>query len=148
MGKNQIEEVRELTGEEIESLGNEHIDSVDSPHEPYNTKPPTSGPHIGGVGKWGVHTEQIPDKIQVHNLEDGGVIVHYDPTQVDGSVIDALEDIVNSYADHLVLEPYADMDSPIVLTAWGRIDYLDNVDESRIRSFIDAYAGIDNHAAY
>ncbi|MCH8049666.1 DUF3105 domain-containing protein, partial [Patescibacteria group bacterium] len=121
-------------------------ESVDSPHVAYNTKPPTSGPHIGSKTRWGIYTEQIPDEIQIHNLEDGGVIVHYDPEKVDEETIDTLEAIVNSYADDVILEPYADMESTIVLTAWKRIDRLDQLDENRTREFIDAYRGIDHHA--
>lgn len=136
---------RPYPGESVASQGNQHIENINSNHVAYNTTPPTSGPHIGSTARWGIHTEQIPDEIQIHNLEDGGVIVHYDPSVVDEEMIDALKVIVNSYPNDIILEPYADMSSVIVLTAWGRIDRLDQMDESRIREFIDAYRGVDHH---
>lgn len=136
---------RERVGEKVAGMGNVHINSPSSPHPPYNSVPPTSGYHVGGKSNWGVHDEQIQDEIQVHNLEDGGVIVHYDPEEVDDETIDALESIVRSYRDKVILEPYDGIETPLVLTAWRRIDNLDELDESRIRLFIDTYRGIDHH---
>jgi hypothetical protein len=37
------------------------------------------------------------------------------------------------------------MDTRIALTAWGRIDTLEDVDEQRIVRFIETYRGIDHH---
>ena len=137
--------LRPMPGQSLASLGNQHIEKIESSHKPYNSKPPTSGPHVGNIATWGVHTNQIPDEQQVHNLEDGGVIIHYDPNRVVAETIVALEAIVNRYPDKVILEPYAGMDAPIVLTAWTKIDKIDGYDEARIRGFIQAYRGIDQH---
>lgn len=137
--------LRPRPGQSVSSLGNRHIEGISDPHEDYNSKPPTSGPHIGNIATWGVHIEQVPDEQQVHNLEDGGVIVHYDPSRVDAETIDALTVIVKRYPDKVILEPYAGMDVPVVLTAWTKIDKLEGFDEARIRKFIQAYRGIDHH---
>jgi len=110
-------------GEQIESQGNRHLESLTDKHEPYNSKPPTSGPHVGSKASWGVSDKQISDELQTHNLEDGGVIIHYDPAQVVTGTIALLEEIVRPYylkGKNIILEPYAGMDSPIVLTAWTR----------------------------
>jgi hypothetical protein len=37
------------------------------------------------------------------------------------------------------------MKTRIALTAWTRIDTMDQLDEGRVRRFIDAYRGIDHH---
>lgn len=136
---------RERVGEKVAGMGNTHIASPLTPHPPYNSVPPTSGYHTGNKAKWGVSAEQIPDELQVHNLEDGGVIVHYDPEEVDDETVEALESIVRSYRDKVILEPYEGIETPLALTAWRRIDNLDELDESRIRLFIDTYRGIDHH---
>lgn len=138
---------RPRPGESVASQGNKHLKSAEEQHESYNTTPPTSGPHIGGKANWGVHDTQIPDELQVHNLEDGGVIVHYDPAQVDETTIQTLAGIVSGYNEKVILEPYANLETPIVLTAWTRIDKLSTLDEQRIKDFINAYKGIDHHVA-
>jgi hypothetical protein len=137
--------VREpLPGEFLPSLGNDHIDSPESPHIPYNSDPPTSGPHLGYIAPWGIHTRPIPRELQLHNLEDGGVAVNYKPECAD-RVMEPLKAIVSRYKDHVVLAPYPGLERCIVLTAWTRIDRLDDVDERRVVRFIDAYRGIDHH---
>jgi hypothetical protein len=37
------------------------------------------------------------------------------------------------------------MKSRIALTAWTRLDRLEEFDDKRIRRFIDSYRGIDHH---
>ena len=46
-------------------------------HLPYNSVPATSGWHYPFWASWGVHGNVIPDEVLVHNLEHGGVGVHY-----------------------------------------------------------------------
>lgn len=133
-------------GKKVRSMGNAHIDSVDSPHAPYHTTPPTSGPHLGGLADWGVHKEPIPNELQVHNLEDGGVIIQYNCIQcVD--LIAKLEKFVGKDT-HIVVAPYPEMKTRIALTAWQRIDTLEEYDENRIVRFIRAYMGIDHHLGF
>lgn len=138
---------RPKPGELVASQGNKHLKTAEEQHDPYNTSPPTSGPHLGGKANWGVHETQIQDELQIHNLEDGGVIVHYDPSKVDAAGIQTLTDIVKGYSEKVNLEPYANLETPIVLTAWTRIDRLPALDEQRIKDFINAYKGIDHHVA-
>ncbi len=138
---------RPRPGEEVPDQGNRHLKSETEQHEPYNTKPPTSGSHYAKA-PWGISNTQIPNEIQVHNLEDGGVIVHYDPAQVATSTIHTLEAIVKPYfmkGKNIILEPYKEMESPIVLTAWTRIEKLSIPDKALIEQFINAYIGIDHH---
>lgn len=140
-----IAATRPRPGDSVPSLGNQHLQSIDEQHMAYNTSPPTSGPHLGQKAPWGVSDEQISDELQVHNLEDGGVIVHYDQQKTDEDTLERLTEVVRRYTDKVILEPYANLETPIVLTAWGRIDKLEAYDETRITSFISAYRGIDHH---
>jgi hypothetical protein len=110
----------------------------------YNSDPPTSGPHLPHIAPWGVHTRPITKELQVHNLEDGGVVINYKPQCAD-QVQAGLRTIVERYADHVVLAPYPGLDRCIALTAWTRIEKLEAVDERRIVRFIEAYRGIDHH---
>lgn len=151
-------------GQPVPSQGNAHIQSPGSPHAPYNSDPPTSGPHVSYIARWGIHKAPILHEVQVHNLEDGGVVIQYDCKDCE-DLIAKLEGIVRKYQEkarleraktnprhpsryeRLVLSPYPGMDARIALTAWGRIDKLDEFDEARIVRFIEAYIGIDHHPA-
>ena len=132
-------------GQAVSSMGNQHIGPEAVGSVVYNSTPPTSGPHLGQLANWGIHTQPIPNELQVHNLEDGGVMVQYNCDNCD-DLVNQLERVVSRYRDHVVLAPYPDMDDRIALTAWGRIDKFEEFDEDRIVAFIDAYAGIDHHA--
>lgn len=151
-------------GQAVPIQGNTHIQSPGSPHPPYNSDPPTSGPHVPFIVRWGIHRVPIAREIQVHNLEDGGVIIQYNCTDCQ-ALVTKLESLVQRYQEkarmeqsktgskvpsryyHLILAPYPGMDATIALTAWGRIDKFNEFDEERITRFIEAYIGIDHHPA-
>jgi Protein of unknown function (DUF3105) len=133
-----------IPGEFVPSLGNDHIPTSETPHVAYNSDPPTSGPHLPYIAPWGVHARPIVKELQVHNLEDGGVVVSYKPQCAD-QVLAGLRAIVDRYPDHVVLSPYPTLDRCIALTAWTRIDKMDELDERRVVRFIEAYRGIDHH---
>ena len=134
-----------LPGTPVPTLGNAHIQTADDPHPPYNSDPPTSGPHLPHIAPWGIHTEPIPRELQVHNLEDGGVVVQYRCPEGCPDLVEKLKAIVSRYEKQVVLAPYPTMDKRIALTGWGRIDKFDEFDEKRIVRFITAYRGIDHH---
>ena len=135
---------RPRPGQAIPDLGHQHIlppGKIDF----YNSNPPTSGPHYGSLAAWGFYTTPIQNELQVHNLEDGGVMIQYNCPEGCPDVVDQLTAIVSRYDTQVILAPYPDMATQIALTAWGRIETLDSVDEAKIVRFIDAYRGIDHH---
>jgi uncharacterized protein DUF3105 len=132
-------------GQWVASLGNQHLGSADEKHLPYSSDPPTSGPHLSYIAPWGVHTEPIVKELQVHNLEDGGVLVQYSCPQGCPDLVARLKSIVLRYDRFVILAPYPGMGTRIALTAWTRIDKFDDFDEKRIVRFIEAYRGIDHH---
>ncbi len=134
-----------LPGRSVPTLGNDHLQGLSTPHPAYNSDPPTSGPHLASRAEWGLHAEPIPKELQVHNLEDGGVLVQYNCPQGCPDLVEGLTGIVSRY-DMQVLAPYPGMDKRIALTAWGWIDKFDELDEKRIVRFIKANRGIDHHA--
>jgi len=130
-------------GTRMPDLGNRHVETITTPHEPYNSDPPTSGPHLPYIAPWGIHPRPIPRELQVHNLEDGGVLVQYSCDCPD--VVATLQAIVQRYPDHVILAPYRTMRTRIAPTAWTRLETLNTVDEKAIVGFIEAYRGIDHH---
>jgi Protein of unknown function (DUF3105) len=133
----------DLPGQKFPDQGNLHVQTLTDPHDAYNSTPPTSGPHLPYIAPWGIHTRPIPNELQVHNLEDAGVIVQYNCECPD--VVEKLSAIARKYPTQVILAPYPTMPSRIALTAWTRLETMDSVDEGRIERFIRAYRGIDHH---
>jgi len=130
-------------GTPVPLQGNEHVPSVDTPHPPYNSVPPTSGWHVPTLAPWGVQKSPIPNELQVHNLEDGGVMVQYNCSDCDEEIA-RMEALARRFK-RVIVAPYPDMPHRIAVTAWGRILTLEQYDEEKIVRFIKAYEGIDHH---
>ncbi|MEK7681779.1 MAG: DUF3105 domain-containing protein [Chloroflexota bacterium] len=114
---------------------------------PYTTDPPTHGPHTTYLARWGVYKEAVPRAVLVHNMEDGGVIIWYNPSLLSLMGLKLLTDIVEGYPQHVVLTPYPSLSTPVAVTAWGRILRLTAMDTGKVFDFINAYKGIDHHVA-
>lgn len=142
-------------GELVAMQPSPHISAVTDAHAPYTTDPPTSGPHVQQVPNWTVYTEPISKELQVHALEDAGVVINYRP-DLDKATVDRLAALSRSYSDHagetkdnidnhVMMSPYPGLSNAIVLTAWRRIQRLDTFDEAVIKRFIDTYKNHDHH---
>jgi hypothetical protein len=124
-----------------------HIGSVDDPlPAPFNSNPPTSGWHVGNqTAPWGIQKTQLDDKITVHNLEHGGVIVHYKASLDVNSVaeLEVLARDLQRTNPCLILMPRPDdqMPAPVVATAWNHMLELQSVDSDKITGFFNALVG-------
>ena len=127
-------------GMAVPVLEAEDLDHHLSPHRPYNTSPPTSGPLLYDFADWGVHEVPVPLELQVRNLEQGGVAVQYNCPQPCPDLVAQLEELVYQ-REKVLVAPYPWMDARIALTAWGKIERLDAFDGEKIQRFLDAYAG-------
>ncbi len=143
-----------MPGRSVSIMGNTHINKGDT-HVAYNTKPATSGPHwnIGGEApvNWGIYKEPLQDEQLIHNLEHGGIGIHYNCRDCP-ELVQEIETFYNTYTTEgshrlplyptstkLVVAPYYDMPTRIAITAWGRIDTMENWDQERVVKFIEAY---------
>ncbi|CAN5664788.1 hypothetical protein BH24DEI1_BH24DEI1_15370 [soil metagenome] len=135
-----------LPGEQFPNQGHTHIATVDTPHPPYNTNPPTSGWHVANVARAGTYDYELPDQLLVHNLEDGYVVMYYQmgSDEENEARMRELENASRGYR-RVVIVPRSNMEATYALTAWRRLDKFDEFDEARVRTFLDAYEGIDNH---
>lgn len=120
-------------GEEITVLESPHIEDG-AEHPPYNSNPPTSGPHYARPAEWGVYQEALPDEQLVHNLEHGGIWISYNG--IDENTKTQLEALAKRYPRSVVIAPRDGGDSPIALASWGRLEKLETFDEERVRNFI------------
>ena len=136
-------------GERIAEMNRTHINPGDV-HDPYNSLPPTSGWHyvqpIAPV-RWGIHDEVLPDEITLHNLEHGGIAIHYNCPDACADLVTKLSDIVNTATANglkVIMSPYSEMPNRIALTAWTFIEAFEEFDEKRIKSFITAHESSPN----
>ena len=107
-------------------------------HPPYNTVPASSGWHYDATARWGVHDSFIPDETLVHNLEHGGVRIHYDCPDGCPELVEQLAEIARR-APEVVMSPYPDMGNRIALVAWRVLDKFDEFDEQRVADFVNAH---------
>lgn len=120
----------------IATLESPHVQHGEQ-HPPYNSNPPTSGPHFAQPANWGSYREGLADETLVHNLEHGGIWISYRDN--DEAMIQQLEDIARRYSSHVILTYRPTNDSPIAVAAWGRLLKLDTVDSGQIYNFIARY---------
>jgi hypothetical protein len=132
------------TWEYFPSQGNAHIARVDAPHEPYNSDPPTSGPHVSWLAPWGVQKGPVPPELLIHNLEDGGVVIYYGCEDCP-DLVAKLAAVVNRY-ERVILVPGKGLSHRIILSAWTVLDRMDEFDEARIERFIRAHEKVDHHS--
>ena len=128
--------------------GRAHID-VNTPYSgTYSVVPATSGPHWAGAttsvgipspARWGMYTGVLPDEVLVHNLEHGGIGLHYDCETECPEIVKGLNDIIPRDPSQFIMSAYPGLPSKIAITAWRHHLYLDEVDVEEIIRFITEY---------
>ncbi len=128
-------------------MGREHI-ANDVTGSGYTESPATSGPHwfapitfavVPSPARWGVYELSLPDEVLVHNIEHGGVGIHYNCPAGCADLIATLENLVPPNRTQFIMSPYLNMDTKIAITAWRHHMYLDQFDEPLIREFIATF---------
>jgi hypothetical protein len=87
----------------------------------WNSSPPTSGPHYGVPAVWGSYDEQVPLVQSTHNLEHGGVVIHYGPG-VPKAEVDRLREWYSQDPNGLIVSPLSTNKDKITLSAWTAPD--------------------------
>ncbi len=137
------------TGQDIPVISAEHI-PVGQPHAPYNSNPPTSGPHYAVPAAAGFYDVAAQDENLVHSLEHGYVIIWYNCSALsDGEcsrLKSQIKDVMQSAGvstitgtPKLIAVPRTAMDTRLALTTWGRLDTFDAFDRQRILNFIKVF---------
>jgi hypothetical protein len=133
-------------GEETDQQAATVLNSINDPHEPYATDPPTSGPHVTQLAAHGYRNDTLVDEIQVANLSNGFVIVHFR----DAGLEPQMQQLAAEFEGHdVIVQPDASLpaETAVALTAWGRIERLDAYDKGRVYNFVRNYAGLGQPAA-
>ncbi len=155
-GHNPAADGAQVPGVRFANQGQTHINPGDG-HPEYNSVPASSGWHYSsqqgislGTGSslpapapWGIYNEEIPDEILVHNLEHGGIRIHYNCPEGCSELVSQLVDSAR-LGRKVVLSPYTQMESRIALAAWNYTDTFEEYDANRIREFIAAHESSAN----
>jgi hypothetical protein len=89
----------------------------------WNSNPPTSGPHYAVPAIWDFYDTPVPLVQTVHNLEHGGIVIHYGP-QVPRAEVEKLRTFWESDPNGLVVAPLPTNRKKITLSAWTVPDAL------------------------
>lgn len=135
-------------GTVMPDLGRDHV-NPGQPHGQYNSIPPTSGWHWPNAAEWGIYSDPVPNELQIHNLEHGGIVIQYNCQSAQGGgpldeagctrMRNDLVAIGRRYPSKVIVAPYPSMEYKVAVTAWSRIMTMEQVDESRIKRFVDAF---------
>lgn len=118
---------------EIEVPGANHVtEDVDYPESP-----PVGGNHDPAWQNCGSYPEPVRDENAVHSMEHGTVWITYRPDLGDGQ-IKTLAGKARGQT-HVLVSPREDLESPIVLSAWGRQLGVDSPNDDRVDQFIRAF---------
>lgn len=141
-------------GTAIASLGNQHIATLAEPHAPYNSRPPSSGPHLGNLAAWGTDAEEpLPPELFIHNLEDGGIVLAYDCPAGCDDIVAGFRDILGG-GERVIMTPYegiadqAGTPMRAAAVAWNRVYWFDEWNDdirNEVEAFIRIYEGLDHH---
>ena len=125
-----------------EDQGREHIPEGGS-HAPYNTFPPTSGWHYDRWASWGIKSEPLAEELFIHNMEHGGVILHYNCPNGCQNEVESMSEIVRR-TDETILMPNPNMDSRFAVTAWNWLMTMEVYDDSMAREFVRSHLNSPN----
>ena len=136
--------------------GATHI-QAGQPGSGYATTPATSGPHyatatvnlpggqtVSSPADWGRYDFALPNEVLIHNLEHGGIGLHYDCPAGCADLVQALDDFIpNGNPALFIMSPYPGLieqtGKRIAITSWRHHLLLDDPDEAQIQEFIDEY---------
>lgn len=116
----------------------------------YTSIPATSGPHWDTPANWGVYPVAQSESQLVHNLEHGGIVIWYQPDGVSDEDVALLAEFVNGQVAEgsggrfkAILSPWEgeDFGSPIAVTSWEWLLYLDTADVAAIDAFLGEHYG-------
>lgn len=99
-------------------VAGEHTAAITANSNPkWNTDPPTSGPHNEQPAVWGSYDEPVALAQSVHNLEHGGIVIHYGK-DVSRAEVDKIRSFYTEDPQGLVVAPLPKLGNKIALSAW------------------------------
>ena len=109
-----------------------------SPPPSWNSFPPSSGRHFYQWVLWGDYTEPVPLIKEVHNLEHGGMIIHYG-NRVPKSDISQIDAFWQKDPTAMLVSPLPKLGNKISMTAWTNWAECTRFNEKAFKAFQSAF---------
>jgi len=124
--------------EEFDDLSSRHVqDPAPSPQPTGDALPPVGGDHDPVWQNCGIYAQPVTTANAVHSLEHGAVWITYRP-DIAADQLAALTNLAKDQT-YLLLSPFPDLKSPVVLTAWGIQLELEDATDPRAEAFVQKY---------
>ena len=139
--------LRQPIGEVAPEMPANHVEEGADPG-PYNTDPPTSGPHYASELEAGFYDESDLDEIGpypegylLHNLEHGYIILWYNCDLLEEDecreLKEQIQDVLQRNRNNKVIGfPRHSIDFPLVLTSWTRMLPFEEFDNDLANRFV------------
>jgi hypothetical protein len=136
-------------GEAVPIMANagDHVPEGSDPG-PFNSDPPTSGPHYAQEFEAGFYEEsdrevqyEFPEGFLLHNLEHGYTIFWYNCDLLDEASCSNLKSdikgVMNDLNNFKVIGfPRSSIQAPLVMTSWGRMLSFETLNADQAQDFI------------
>lgn len=139
-----------IIGVSHKEQGRNHI-AEGSKHDPYNSDPPSSGPHYADANAptpWGVYTQEVPEEVFLHNEEHGGVVITYNPTLLPADQLKKLQALFAPPYSNKTFSPTKAIVTPrskdthaIEIASWTWTMNLDKYDEATLIKYYYQHEG-------
>ncbi|MET4901725.1 DUF3105 domain-containing protein [Paenarthrobacter sp. CC6] len=104
----------------------------------YPQEPGVGGDHAAVWANCGVYTQPVSEERAVHSLEHGAVWLSYKP-DLPAAEVNQLTALAKANP-YILLSPDANQNEPVTATAWGAQLAVQDAEDSRIPTFVSAYA--------
>ena len=103
----------------------------------YPQVPPVGGNHNPVWQNCGIYTQPIANENAVHSMEHGAVWITYQPT-LSSQDISQLTTLASGHT-YVLLSPYPNLPSPVVISAWGVQLKVTSASDPRLAQFLKYY---------
>jgi Protein of unknown function (DUF3105) len=103
----------------------------------YDRLPPIGGKHAGIWQNCGIYDNEIRNETAVHALEHGAIWFTYKPELAETDKIKLRQLVATN--KYTMLSPFPTQDAKLVVTAWGVQLKLNEIDDTKIQTFMDKY---------
>ncbi len=115
------------------NLSRQHVNGTVN----YPQVPPVGGSHNPVWQNCGIYTQQVANENAVHSMEHGAVWITYQPS-LSAQDVSQLTTLASGH-NYVLLSPYPNLPSPVVISAWGVQLKVTSASDPRLAQFLKHY---------